>query len=148
MLTKSLSPLFERELQKLKNEISSFSTADNIWKPLPNTINSAGNLALHICGNLQHYIGAVLGKTGYQRERDLEFTKRNVSLSLIINEIDKTISIVSAVLEKLDASRLNEIFPEEVGGKEWITGAFLIHLLSHLSYHLGQINYSRRYFSG
>ena len=115
-----------------------------MWEVSGNIKNSSGNLCLHICGNLQHFIGATLGNSGYVRKRDLEFSKKNVPVSEMVKEIEKTLEVVEQTLSELNEEKLGEIYPINVFGEEMTTGFFLTHLTTHLSYHLGQINYQRR----
>lgn len=143
-MIENLIKLLLRDLEKLKEEISSFKDEKKMWEVSEEIKNSAGNLALHICGNLQHFIGAVLDNSGYVRKRDEEFSRKNVPSTEIINEIDITAKVVSQTLLKIDEKKLEEIYPINVFGYEMTTGFFLTHLTTHLSYHLGQINYLRR----
>lgn len=139
-----LKQLFKRDLEKLKTEISSFKNERNIWKISGDVKNSAGNLTLHLCGNLQHFVGGVLGKSGYVRHRDEEFSRRNVRLKELIDEIDITAKVVEISLNELEEELMQAKFPINVFGYEMTTEYFLIHLTTHLNYHLGQINYLRR----
>ncbi len=139
-----LNNLFQRDLEKLKTEITSYKDENKLWDIAGAIKNSAGNLCLHICGNLQHFIGATLGSSGYNRNRDLEFSRKNVPVEELIKEIDKTLEIVTETLKNFEEEKLIEIIPINVFGKEMTTGFFLAHLTTHLSYHLGQINYHRR----
>jgi len=139
-----LSKLFERDLEKLKTEIISYKYENKMWDVTGDIKNSAGNLCLHLLGNLQHYIGAVLGKTGYERNREAEFNSENVPVEEMLKEIDKTVIIIKKTLSQLDEKRLKEIYPINVFGEEMSTSYFLTHLVTHLNYHLGQINYHRR----
>jgi len=139
-----LSKLFERDLEKLKTEITSYKNENKLWELSGDIKNSAGNLCLHILGNLQHFIGAVLGKSGYERIRDAEFSRKNVPVEEMQKEINETIIIIKKTLNELNEKRLKEIYPLNVFGYEMTTGFFLTHLTTHLSYHLGQINYHRR----
>jgi len=143
-MTKIFTKLFLRDLEKLKTEITSYKTPSKMWEITGDISNSAGNLCLHICGNLQHFIGAILGNSGYVRNRDAEFSRKNVPIDEMQNEIDQTILIVKKTLNELDENQLEEIYPINVFGKEITTGFFLAHLTTHLNYHLGQINYHRR----
>ncbi len=143
-MLKILIQLFQRDLEKLKTEIISYKDENKMWDVAGDIKNSAGNLCLHLLGNLQHYIGAVLGKTGYERNREAEFSSKNVSVEEMLKEIDKTIIIIKKTLSELDEKRLEEIYPINVFGEEMSTGYFLTHLVTHLNYHLGQINYHRR----
>jgi uncharacterized damage-inducible protein DinB len=144
MITENLVNLFDRELQKLKNEINAYNNAEKIWV-IDNLIkNSGGNLCLHLLGNLQHYIGAILGGSGYVRNRPLEFSSRNVAITEINNLIDTTRKVVSSTLTVLTSEDLAREYPEKVFEFATSTEFHLLHLLTHLSYHLGQINYHRR----
>jgi uncharacterized damage-inducible protein DinB len=143
-MIEALTKLFLHDLEKLKTEISSFKDEKNIWKISGDIKNSSGNLCLHLCGNLQHFVGAVLGNSGYVRNRDAEFSRKGVSLTELVEEIDQTIKAVKLTLESLTDSELNKIFPSNIFGEGTTTGMFLIHLAAHLNYHLGQINYHRR----
>ena len=136
--------LFERDLEKLKTEITSYKDGNKMWEISGDISNSAGNLCLHICGNLQHFIGSVLGISAYKRDRDSEFSRKNIPVDEIIKKIDHTIFTVKKTLNELDLNNLEEIYPINVFGYEMTTGFFLAHLTTHLNYHLGQINYHRR----
>ena len=139
-----LIQLFERDLEKLKTEITSYKDEKKMWELTGEISNSAGNLCLHICGNLQHFIGSVLGISGYKRDRDSEFSRKNIPMDEMIRKIDHTMFTVKKTLNELDVNRLDEIYPINVFGKEMTTAFFLVHLTTHLNYHLGQINYHRR----
>ncbi len=143
-MIKIVIQLFQRDLKKLKTEITSYKDEKKIWEVSAEIKNSAGNLCLHICGNLQHFIGAVLGNSGYVRDRDSEFSRKNVPVEELIKEIDKTLEIVTETIRNFEEEKLIEIYPINVFGKEMTTGFFLAHLTTHLNYHLGQINYHRR----
>jgi uncharacterized damage-inducible protein DinB len=139
-----LSQLYLRDLEKLKTEITSFKDEKKIWEISGDVKNSAGNLCLHLCGNLQHFIGAVLGNSGYVRNRDAEFSRKNVPVKELVDEIELTAKVVENTLNELDEEILQKTFPINVFGYEMTTGYFLTHLTTHLNYHLGQINYHRR----
>lgn len=143
-MIQSLQSLFTRDLNKLKTEIESYQIEENIWKTDKNISNSAGNLCFHLIGNLNHYIGATLGNSGYIRDRELEFSLKNVPKNKLIQQLEDTIEIVDLTLEKLPAEYLQKGYPAEPLGYAMTTEYFLIHLFGHLSYHLGQINYHRR----
>ena len=140
----ALIELFERDLRKLESEIIAYQKEKNLWLVSKTIGNPAGNLALHICGNLQYYIGTVLGKTGYVRNRDNEFSVRDVKREVIIEEIQNTQNTVEKILSNLTHDTLISKYPQQALGFEMTTEYFLIHLFGHLSYHLGQINYHRR----
>jgi len=140
----SLSELLIRDLTKIQAELGLYEDEKLIWKTTDSILNSAGNLALHIAGNLQHFIGSVLGDNGYVRQRELEFSSKDIPVTDVIEELDRTKMAVSSTLDKLNEQDLSKSFPVNVFGHEMTTELFLLHLLSHTSYHLGQINYHRR----
>lgn len=146
MLKYSIIELFERDLAGLKDEINMYENEDSLWVVEKNIKNSAGNLVLHLLGNLNHFIGATLGETGYVRHRDEEFTQRNIPRSQMKEDIDKTATMIKKVLESLSVEDLEKDYPLEVFKNKgrMKTEFFLVHLIGHLNYHLGQINYHRR----
>ncbi len=144
MLIETLQQLFDRDLSKLKEEIGLYSNESDLWKTGGEITNSAGNLTLHLIGNLRHFFGAVLGETGYVRDRDKEFSDGGVSRADLIAGIDQAAADVKATLQKLTDEDLANTYPIEVFGHPMTTEFFLIHLATHLNYHLGQINYHRR----
>ena len=143
-MTDSLNKVMQRNLVQLKKEMSAYNSEKYLWLMAGEIPNSAGTLCLHLCGNLQHYIGAVLGNSGYVRQRDAEFSTRDVPVAELQLLIDTTMNVVSTTLSELDTNALAENYPEEVFGTPMTTEYFLIHLSAHLGYHLGQINYHRR----
>ena len=98
MLLSVLRTLFQRDLQKLRKEIESYQQEENIWRVAPGISNSAGNLCLHLVGNLNAYIGMELGHSGYIRNRDLEFSARDIAKEELLQKIDATAAIVDITL--------------------------------------------------
>lgn len=137
-----LSALFDRDLEKLKNEVER-TDEDHLWKSLDGVTNCCGILAQHIAGNLKHYIGAGLGETGYVRDRNKEFTKTGISKKALTEEIETTQAMIKKVLGSLEDSTLGKPYPIEIP-MDFTTHQFLLHLYGHLNYHLGQYNYLRR----
>ncbi|MET3034635.1 DinB family protein [Chryseobacterium sp. NRRL B-14859] len=144
MITESLRSLYNRDLSKLKTEIEAYQNEENLWKIDKNIANSAGNLCLHLVGNLNHFIGKELGNTDYVRQRDLEFSLKNIPKIELIEKVHATITMVDAILNRLSEEDLKKEYPLEPLGYKMTTDYFLIHLIAHLDYHLGQINYHRR----
>ena len=140
----SLQNVLLRDLSKLESELLLYPDEASLWKVDKAIKNPAGNLCLHLCGNLRHYIGAVFGKSGYVRNRDNEFAAKNISLENLIKEIAFAKKAVSDTLPTLTEQQLQANYPEDVLGKPTTTLFFLVHLSAHLSYHLGQVNYHRR----
>lgn len=144
MITESLQSLYARDLNKLKQEIEFYQNEDSIWKTDKNISNSAGNLCLHLVGNLNHFIGAQLGNSGYIRNRELEFSLKDVPRAELIEKVEETLKVVVSTLDTLSSEDLEKEYPLDALGYKMTTEYFLIHLFGHLSYHLGQINYHRR----
>ncbi len=140
----AITELFERDINKLIAEIEGYKDEYALWKTAGNITNSAGNLVLHLIGNLNHFIGATLGHTSYIREREKEFSEKNIPRAKLVNDLKETKEVVKNTLSNLSQEELNKDFPVEIGGKVSLTQHIIIHLLAHLSYHLGQVNYHRR----
>jgi len=148
MIASELTKVFERDLHKLKDELLLFKNEENLWIVKGDVKNSAGNLFLHLTGNMNHFIGAILGSSGYVRDRDSEFSSRNIPKEKILSGIESTIPVIVSTLQKLTDYSLNEIFPVKKHDETVTTGFMLLHLLTHFNYHLGQINYLRRILEG
>lgn len=144
MITDTLIKLFKRDLNKLIEEIELYSNESNLWKKEGLVSNSAGNLCLHLVGNLNHFIGATLGDTGYVRQRDLEFSNKNVPVSVMKKQVEETIVMIETTLSKLTEADLQAEYRRNPFEDYMTTEYFLTHLALHLAYHLGQINYHRR----
>lgn len=147
MLQNVLIEIFDRDLAKLKAEIEAYENEGDVWSVEGEIPNSAGNLCLHLAGNLRHFFGAILGGTGYMRDRDAEFASKFVPRAQLVEEVEAATSDVRSVLEKITDEDLKKNYPIEVFGHPMTTEFFVVHLATHLNYHLGQINYHRRFLS-
>ena len=136
--------LYMHYLDQLKEEISLYKNEEDIWKLSGKISNTPGNLCLHLCGNLNHFFGATLGNTGYVRDRDLEFSRKNVSREELISGIEKTKVMLEKVLDNIKLENFGDTYPLETIGKKTTVGFEVSRLLSHLAYHVAQINYHRR----
>lgn len=144
MQTHTFLHFFLRDIDKLISEIDAFPTEESLWQIGGDVKNPAGTLGLHLAGNLQHFIGAVLGGTGYVRNRDLEFSARGVPKMEILAGLRTARNVVDTVLSDMNDAQLAGTFPASHFGENSSTLHALLHLLSHLGYHLGQVNYLRR----
>jgi len=144
MLIQTLKTLYRKNLEKLKEEIVAYKNEDTIWLIDKDIANSAGNLCLHLIGNLNTYIGAEIGKTGYIRKRNLEFSSKNIPRRELLEKIEATIQIVEKAIDRIKEDELNKEYPLLVFAEKTSTGYLLVHLTVHLGYHIGQINYHRR----
>lgn len=143
-MKEAILTLFQRDLKVLLKEIEQYPDENLIWQTVKGTSNSGGNLALHLVGNLKTYIGKNLGNIDYLRNRELEFSAKNIPRQEILQAISETLETVTITLTQLSQEQLSNTYPENVLGYEMSTEYFLIHLHGHLTYHLGQINYHRR----
>jgi uncharacterized damage-inducible protein DinB len=140
----TISSLLERDINKLIEEINLYGDEKDLWKIKDGILNSSGNLTLHLIGNLNHFIGATLGNTGYVRTRDKEFSDKNVPAATLIEELKKTSDVVKTTLAGLKEEDLEKDFPLPINNKIYSTSYILVFLVAHFNYHLGQINYHRR----
>lgn len=147
-MTKRIAAIMRRELGALSRELSLYTEESFLWARPPGTPNTAGNLALHVVGNLRALIGAQLGNTGYVRDRDAEFASRGVPRSEILAAIEDAAREVEETLANLTDKDLAAPYPIAIAGVRFRVDDFLLHLVSHLSYHLGQIDYHRRIVTG
>ena len=139
-----IATVMTRELRALRREVESYPSDADLWRIVPGIANPGGNLVMHLAGNLQYFVGNVLGKSGYVRNRDAEFGDRDVPRDELLVEIDGAIAAVETGLARVSDADLAKPYPEPVGGVTSTTGAFLAHLAVHLAYHLGQVDYHRR----
>ncbi len=144
MTIKEIQFFFKRDLEKLKLEISLYHNESNLWLNDENISNSAGNLCLHLVGNLNYFICVVLGKASYVRNRDLEFSQKNIPRLKLISAIVEVATIVDETLENMTNEKLSDYYPEMKFDEKKSIEYLLLHLQHHLNYHLGQINYHRR----
>lgn len=144
MTTNELITFFENELNTLITELELYKNEENIWRIDKNVSNSAGNLSLHLIGNLHTFIGKEIGKTGYIRNRELEFSQKNVSRTTLIDGIHETQEMIKSSLLSISDDELRNDYPILKFSKAETNEYLLVHLLKHLTYHLGQINYHRR----
>lgn len=144
ILKMNITDLYQRDIDKLIEEINSFKKEKDIWKVKGDVKNPAGNLTLHLLGNLNHFIGRTLGHTDYIRKRDDEFSIKNIPRDKLVFDLVSLKEVVKNTLEKLSTEDLNKEFPIKIRDEVLTTELMLIYLLNHFNYHLGQVNYLRR----
>lgn len=138
---------FSKSLQSLHDEVEKFNTEDELWMTSGTISNCSGNLALHLVGNMNHFIGAQFGHTGYVRQREKEFSEKNVPKSKLLSMIGDAKLVVEKSFDGMKDEDLVNVFPLDTFGAGKSTHEVLLHLLSHFQYHLGQIDYLRRVVS-
>jgi Protein of unknown function (DUF1572) len=147
-LLEDLKVLYLREIATLERELDLYPDDASLWKELPGLPNPAGNLVLHLAGSLQHFFGATLGNTGYQQNREAEFSTRNVSRSDLKQELSSARQGVIAAFEHLTEDSLTQVFPVQFADAPFSIRLTLLQFLGHLAYHLGQVDYHRRVVTG
>ncbi len=140
----TLEKILLRDLDLLAKEIEAYPNEESLWAVKGDIKNSAGNLCLHLCGNLQHFIGAILGNSGYVRDRDAEFASKNIPKSTLMDQIRQTKNAIAKTFASMKDTSLGANYPVNVFGEPMTTEYFLVHLATHLTYHRGQVNYHRR----
>jgi hypothetical protein len=148
MIPESLAALITRELRAVKRELDLYPDDASIWRAIPGVPNTAGTLALHLAGNIRHFVGAVLGGSGYVRDRDAEFARRDVPRAELHAGLDAAIAAVDRTFARMPADSLSGPYPEPVAKRTVHATTFGMHLLAHLAYHLGQIDTHRRAVTG
>jgi len=147
-LSEELANLFHRDITRLLQEVRAFPETAALWKTAPGVANAAGTLVLHLEGNLREYVGRQLGAIAYARDRPREFSARDVALDELVRRVEAVREMVPTVVRAIPDARLAAPYPEPYDGAVLSTQMFLIHLLTHLDYHLGQIDYLRRITTG
>lgn len=147
-LAAGVAAILDRDLRTLRRELEAYPDERQIWQETPGLPNTAGTLALHLAGNLQHYIGALWGATGYVRNREAEFARRGVSRAELLAEVERARAAVAAALPRVSAEALLEDFPEPIADRYIRTDEYLVHLCAHFTYHLGQLDTHRRMVTG
>ena len=144
MLNRILAEFYERDIRKLIEEVNLFNNEQNLWRITGSVKNSSGNLVLHIVGGLNHFFGATLAKSGYVRNRDLEFSQKGVGRNDLVNQLEALIPMVTQTLHSLTPEQMDAEFPIFFDKPRSSTTYVMVQLLAHLNYHLGQVNYLRR----
>ena len=143
-ITSTLRTVVLRELRALDREIAAYPDDESLWTTPAGAPNSAGNLALHLAGNLRHFIGAALGETGYMRDRNSEFSSKGLSRDELRTIVSDAVRELGNAFDRITDEKLNAEYPIPIQDRKIQASEFLVHLAVHLGYHLGQIDYHRR----
>ncbi len=147
-MTSWLAGVLRRDLTGFRRTLAAYPDDASPWTTVPGPVNVTGTLVLHVTGNLQHFLGTVLGHTGFVRDRDAEFATRDLTREELHPHLDATSAVVTAILPALSKNDLAAPYPVAFRNTRVSTGDFLLHLASHLGYHLGQADYHRRVVTG
>ncbi len=145
---RALERILVRDIRGLIREIEAYPDDGTVWQTAPGVTNSGGTLALHVAGNVQYFIGAVLNSSGFVRDRDAEFASRGLPRARLLAELEAAVSAVEQTLPGLTDAQLAAEYPAPVAGRRVRTSDLLAHLAAHLGYHLGQVDYHRRFVTG
>jgi hypothetical protein len=148
MLMSVVQAMLLRELAAVRRSVEAYPDDASLWALPKGLPNAGGTIVLHLAGNLQYFVGAVLGASGYKRDRDAEFARRDVPRGELLAELANTVNAVRGTLPTLHEEALSQPYPVKVGGQVLPTGVVLVHLATHLAYHLGQLDYHRRMVTG
>lgn len=148
MIQNTIRTILTRELYAFRRGVEAYPDDASLWRAVPGIANAGGTLVLHVSGNLRHFIGAVLGGSGYVRDRAAEFSRRGVRRAELLEEIDAAIAAVGRGMDATPDDALGARYPEQVAGRDVLTRDYLVHLAAHLAYHLGQFDYHRRIVTG
>src|SRR5580700_10387318 len=132
MLAKQSLPRIVKCLQRLSEE-------EIWWRPNPAS-NSAGNIVLHLCGNVRQWIISGLGGAADTRQRDREFAERGpISRQALVTQLRRTVRDACRVLGKLSDDSLDRKYEIQGYLVTGLDAAF--HVTEHFGYHTGQIIY-------
>lgn len=148
MTASTLKLLITRELRAVRRELEAYPDDASVWRAVPGLPNTGGTLALHVAGNLRHFVGAIVGRDGYVRDRNAEFSRRDVPRAQLIDELDAAIAATEGAFATATGDLLRGAYPEPIAKRTVPAADFLVHLVAHLAYHLGQIDYHRRAVTG
>jgi uncharacterized damage-inducible protein DinB len=148
MNTSALRTVLNRELRAVRRQLDAYPDDASVWTEVPGLPNTGGTLALHLAGNLRHFFGAILAGDGYVRDRDAEFSRRGVPRAELTRLLESAAASVNAALDGLSEEKWRVPYPELIAKRRVATDQFLVHLATHLAYHLGQLDYHRRMVTG
>lgn len=148
MLLPAIRVSLTRELRAFRRTIEAYPDDATPWVAIPGVPNCGGTLALHVAGNVQHFVGAVLGGSAYVRDREGEFSRRDVPRAELLRELDAAIDAVALTFSAMDEASTTLPFPASIAGHQFRTSEVLVHLAVHLGFHLGQADTHRRAVTG
>jgi len=113
------------------------------WRPHADS-NAVGNLVLHVCGSSRHFLGRVVGGTGYERDRKAEFAQRGPRPRVdLLRVLEETVAETDRVLGALDPARLLEVRDVPRDSPQSVL-ALVLRTSHHWAVHTGQIVYATK----
>ncbi|MDP4263868.1 MAG: DinB family protein [Bacteroidota bacterium] len=120
---------------------------EQVWQRPNEASNSAGNILLHLCGNMRQYIISALGNQPDTRERDKEFsTNGGYSKEDLQNKLVSTVSEVKNIISAVDENKLMKV--HSVQGFNYSGAGIIVHVTEHYSYHTGQVVFWTKLLTG
>ncbi len=111
---------------------------DKIWQKPNDSLNSIGNLILHLCGNITQYVISSLGETEDTRNRDEEFSSNKfLTKEELLVKLNATVDTAKRVI--FDANEKQLLQLKSVQGFTFSGVGIIMHVVEHYSYHTGQI---------
>ena len=112
--------------------------ADELWRRPNASSNSAGNLLLHLAGNVRQWVVSGIGGAPDVRQRDAEFAARDgAPLDALLAYLERACADAVAVIDGLDAASLGEA--RTIQGRRTTVLAALYHVVEHFAGHTGQL---------
>jgi uncharacterized damage-inducible protein DinB len=139
LIKESRRRLYDESLPRIRTCLDQLSVGE-IWaRPNEQTVG-AGNLVLHLAGNVRQYVIATLGGVPDVRERQAEFDATGpMPAPDLLGRLEKTMAEASGVIGRLDPPALLRTY--RVQGSVESGLSILVHVVEHFSYHTGQIAY-------
>ena len=145
-LTEARFHLMQQYLPWLRACLEKLSEDDMWWRPNAQS-NSAGNLILHLCGNIRQWVIHGVGGAEDLRQRKAEFAEQGpIPKAELLVQLEATLAEVDAVLQRVTAEALAQ--PRQIQGFDQTVLSAIFHVVEHFSYHTGQIIYLTKMRTG
>lgn len=144
MMREAFRRVYLRDLETAAREVEAYASDESLWARIPGLANSGGTLARHLAGNMRHFIGHLLGGSGYVRDREAEFSGTSMPRAAVAAELRSAAAEVDAAIDRFPPDQLAAPFPVTIANVQLTTERAMMHFVAHLAYHLGQIDYHRR----
>jgi uncharacterized damage-inducible protein DinB len=141
VVASTLDSYYEEVRDKIHELLAPIST-ERLWaKPYPYA-NSIGHLLLHLTGNLNNYVGAQIAKTGYVRNRPLEFTDASKHpKEKVLADFDAAIAMVVATIRKQSSEDWAAPYSDPTEPRTNTRFGCFMRMAAHAYHHTGQIIY-------
>lgn len=136
-LTASAAFLRDTYLPRIERALGVLPPDDLWWRPNPGTL-SAGNILLHLTGNVRQWIVSALGGEPDVRERATEFAAtEGADAASLLAALADTVQRAAAVIEALPHDTL--LRPLTIQGFATTPHWAVYHVVEHFSWHTGQL---------